>query len=36
MTKQFREKSHDPEVGAFIGFDSSEESDQSQDEVCMV
>ncbi|RLU16233.1 hypothetical protein DMN91_011993 [Ooceraea biroi] len=32
MTKQFAEKSDDPEAGAFIGFESSNESDQSQDE----
>lgn len=33
MTKQLVQKPEDPEAGAFIGFDSSNESDLSQDEV---
>lgn len=33
MTKQLAQKPEDPEAGAFIGFDSSNESDLSQDEV---
>lgn len=33
MTKQLAQKPEDPEAGAFIGFDSSNESDVSQDEV---
>lgn len=32
MTKQLAQRPEDPEAGAFIGFDSSNESDQSQDE----
>ena len=30
MTKQLAKKSEDPETGAFIGFDSSNESDQDE------
>lgn len=30
MTKQLVQKSEDPETGAFIGFDSSNESDQDE------
>lgn len=33
MTKQLAQRPEDPEAGAFIGFDSSNESDLSQDEV---
>lgn len=33
MTKQLVQRPEDPEAGAFIGFDSSNESDLSQDEV---
>lgn len=33
MTKRLAQTSEDPEAGAFIGFDSSNESDLSQDEV---
>lgn len=33
MTKQLAQTPEDPEAGAFIGFDSSNESDMSQDEV---
>lgn len=33
MTKQLTQKPEDAEAGAFIGFDSSNESDLSQDEV---
>ncbi|XP_011637350.1 dnaJ homolog subfamily C member 16 [Pogonomyrmex barbatus] len=32
MTKQLAQRPEDPEAGAFIGFDSSNESDLSQDE----
>lgn len=33
MTKQLTRRADDAEAGAFIGFDSSNESDLSEDEV---
>lgn len=34
MTKQLSRRSDDAEAGAFIGFDSSSDSDDSHEEVC--
>lgn len=36
MTKQLTRRSDDAEAGAFIGFDSSNESDLSEDEVQII
>lgn len=36
MTKQLTRRTDDAEAGAFIGFNSSNESDASEEEVCFL